>query len=256
MGYWSDSTPLRSVAGWWHSPTVTRNALVVLLAVAAGFSDALGYVGLGRVFTANMTGNTILLGLAIGQGEVAAARRSVAALVGFILGIVLAGSIVARTRDQSIWSMTVTATLAGECLVLLVFTVSGTIASPSPNSMANVALIVVLAMAMGMQSVALHVLGISGVASTAINTTWIEVICGLSGRFSMIRQLHARASAEGNHLAGIGAQVAIIGAYLVAAVAAGMAESRWHLAVAAIPTGVVAFVTLVAFLRFQRVPAQ
>ncbi len=66
MGSRPDATSVRSVAGWWHSPTLTRNALVVLLAIVAGFSDALGYVGLGRVFTANMTGNTILLGLAIG----------------------------------------------------------------------------------------------------------------------------------------------------------------------------------------------
>ena len=225
---------------------------MVLLAVAAGFSDALGYVGLGRVFTANMTGNTILLGLAIGQGEISAALRSVAALVGFVLGIALAGTIVARTRVQSIWSMTVTATLAGECLVLLVFTLWGTIASPSPGSEATIALIVLLATAMGMQSIALHALGVSGVTSTAINATWIEVICSLSSRFRMIRELHARASAEGNYFAGIGAQVMVIGAYLVAAAIAGLADSRWHLAVAAIPTGVVAFVTIVAFLRFQR----
>ena len=246
---------MRSIAWWWHSPTATRNALVVLLAIAAGFSDALGYVGLGRVFTANMTGNTILLGLAIGQGEISAALRSVAALVGFVLGIVLAGTIVARTRVQSIWSMTVTATLAGESLVLLVFTLWGTIASPSPDSEATVALIVLLAMAMGMQSIALHVLGVSGVTSTAISATWIEVICGLTSRFRMVRELHARASAEGNYFAGIGPQVMVIGAYLVAAVAAGMADSRWHLAVAAIPTGVVAFVTIVAFLRYQRSPS-
>jgi uncharacterized membrane protein YoaK (UPF0700 family) len=252
MGSRSDATSVRSVAGWWHSPTATRNALVVLLAIAAGFSDALGYVGLGRVFTANMTGNTILLGLAIGQGEVAAAGRSVAALVGFILGILVAGMIVACTRDRSIWSMTVTATLAGECLVLLVFTLWGTIASPSAASWANDALIVGLAMAMGMQSITLHVLGISGFVSTAITSTWIEVICGLSGRFRMIRELQQRAAAAGNYLAGIRVQVMVIGAYLVAAVAAGMAYSRWQLAVAAIPTGVVAFVTIVAFLRFQR----
>ena len=251
MSSQSDATSV-SVAGWWHSPTATRNTLVVLLAIAAGFSDALGYVGLGRVFTANMTGNTILLGLAIGQGEVAAALRSVAALVGFILGILLAGAIVARTRDQSIWSMTVTAALAGECLMLVVFTLWGTIAPPSAASWTTVALIAVLAMSMGMQSVTLHVLGVSGVASTAITDTWIKVICGLTSRLRMIRELHQRASAGGNYLAGIRVQVMVIGAYLVSAVIAGMAESRWHLTVAAIPTGFVAFVTIVAFLRFQR----
>jgi uncharacterized membrane protein YoaK (UPF0700 family) len=31
--------------------------------------DAVGYLGLGQVFVANMTGNTVLLGLAIGQAD-------------------------------------------------------------------------------------------------------------------------------------------------------------------------------------------
>jgi uncharacterized membrane protein YoaK (UPF0700 family) len=38
---------------------------VLLLTGAAGYVDAVSYLLLGRVFTANMTGNTVLLGLAI-----------------------------------------------------------------------------------------------------------------------------------------------------------------------------------------------
>lgn len=108
-------------------PTATRHGLVVLLSIASGFADALGYVGLGRVFTANMAGNTMLLGLAIGQ--VATTLRSVAALVGFVLGVVL-GTVLgktlgARPRDMSLWPERVTAALACECLVLLAFTLWG-----------------------------------------------------------------------------------------------------------------------------------
>jgi hypothetical protein len=40
---------------------VIRNGLLLALAFAAGYIDALGYLGLNRVFTANMTGNTVLL---------------------------------------------------------------------------------------------------------------------------------------------------------------------------------------------------
>lgn len=52
----------------------TRNGLLLALAFAAGYIDALSYLGLGRVFTANMTGSTVLLGIAIAQfdGEAAA----------------------------------------------------------------------------------------------------------------------------------------------------------------------------------------
>ena len=40
-----------------------------MLTAAAGSTDAISYLGLGRVFTANMTGNLVLLGVAIGQGQ-------------------------------------------------------------------------------------------------------------------------------------------------------------------------------------------
>jgi len=46
-----------------------RNVLLLLLACVAGSVDAVSYVGLGHVFTANMTGNTVLLGLALGHAE-------------------------------------------------------------------------------------------------------------------------------------------------------------------------------------------
>jgi len=182
MASQSEMMPGRSLAGWWPSPTTTQHGLVVLLTIASGFADALGYVGLGHVFTANMTGNTILLGLAIGQGQVAATLRSVAALGGFVLGVVLGTMLAVRQRDKSLWPASVTAALASECLVLVVFTLWGTLAAPSATSGATYALIVVLALAMGTQSVALHVLGVSGVASTAITGTWVGVIGGLSSQ--------------------------------------------------------------------------
>jgi uncharacterized membrane protein YoaK (UPF0700 family) len=46
-----------------------RDSLVLLLVWAAGSVDAVGFFGLNHVFTANMTGNTVLLGLSLGQGR-------------------------------------------------------------------------------------------------------------------------------------------------------------------------------------------
>src|ERR1700687_3239708 len=60
-----------------------RDALLLTLTAATGSVDAVSYLGLGRVFTANMTGNLVLLGIAIGQGQLPEALRSVVALVGF-----------------------------------------------------------------------------------------------------------------------------------------------------------------------------
>ena len=38
--------------------------VLLVLTVVSGLIDAVGYLGLGRVFTANMTGNVIVLGFA------------------------------------------------------------------------------------------------------------------------------------------------------------------------------------------------
>lgn len=42
-----------------------RDALLLMLAIAAGSADGWSYFGLGHAFVANMTGNTVLLGIAV-----------------------------------------------------------------------------------------------------------------------------------------------------------------------------------------------
>jgi uncharacterized membrane protein YoaK (UPF0700 family) len=60
-----------------------RDLSLLALTWAAGNIDAIGYLGLGRVFTANMTGNTVLLGLHLGQEQGGAALRALVALLSF-----------------------------------------------------------------------------------------------------------------------------------------------------------------------------
>ena len=76
-----------------------RDAMVLVLTWAAAGIDAISYLGLGHVFTANMTGNTVLLGLAIGQGQGLAALGSIVALAGFALGVAIS-ALVHRGADR------------------------------------------------------------------------------------------------------------------------------------------------------------
>src|SRR2546430_888777 len=64
----------------------SRDAMLLALTCVAGLVDAISYLELGHVFTAMMTGNTVLLALALGQGEAMAALRSILALVAFSAG--------------------------------------------------------------------------------------------------------------------------------------------------------------------------
>ena len=59
------------------------------LTVIAGIADAVGYITMGGVFAANMTGNTVLAGIAAAQRNYADAWRHLAPLLAFFVGAML-----------------------------------------------------------------------------------------------------------------------------------------------------------------------
>src|SRR5215212_11643581 len=88
--------------GWGGtSPATVRDAMLIMLSLAAGCVDAVGYLGLGQIFVANMTGNTVLLGLALGQAKGQAALRAVVALAGFIVGVGVGAVIVGPEGEEA-----------------------------------------------------------------------------------------------------------------------------------------------------------
>lgn len=77
----------------------TWNAAIPALLVATfttGVIDAVSVLGLGRVFTANMTGNVVFLGFAVVGVPGYSMARAGTALVAFLAGAVL-GGLLART---------------------------------------------------------------------------------------------------------------------------------------------------------------
>lgn len=78
----------------------TKKGLLLALAFAAGYIDALSYLGLGHVFTANMTGNTVLLGIALAELDGGAIARSGFALAGFLTGAAVGAWFVERDHSD------------------------------------------------------------------------------------------------------------------------------------------------------------
>ena len=70
---------------------------IIGLTLVAGGLDALGYFRLGHVFVANMTGNLVLLAVALARGHADQAMRSLWALAGFMAGA-MGGSVMAQSR--------------------------------------------------------------------------------------------------------------------------------------------------------------
>jgi uncharacterized membrane protein YoaK (UPF0700 family) len=156
-----------------------REAMLLLLTWAAGSMDAISYLGLGHVFTAMMTGNTVLLGLSLGQGHVLAALRSILALVGFAGGVAMGTTIVQRDQRQDDWPPAVTRALTLESILLGAFALVWQLAGPERGAAIVYALILVSALAMGIQSAAAQRLGIPGIMTTYITGTLTSLMVGL-----------------------------------------------------------------------------
>lgn len=161
----------------------TRSALLLALAFAAGYIDALSYLGLGRVFTANMTGNTVLLGIALAQLDDDAVARSSLALAGFLAGAAAGAWIVERDDSESLWPRGVILVLSLEWLILVAFAVGWQFAGDAlPAAAATEVLIVLSALAMGVQSAAVLRLEIAGIATTYITGTLTNLVARLMGQ--------------------------------------------------------------------------
>ncbi len=234
-----------------RTATRTRNMLLLWLAGAAGATDAVSYLELGRVFTANMTGNTVLLGLALVQVESQAALRSALALAGFLLGGALGACIVERGESGGIWPPAVTVALTLEWLLLAAFTADWLVVSGRPpTSAATAGLIALSALAMGVQSAAARRLDVSGVATTYITGTLTNLVARLVRRMHRAGVPDPAQLAEPAHGAGLLAAVWLV--YLGGAAAAAAATRLDRALAVVLPTSLVAMVIVTAALCFRK----
>ncbi len=159
--------------------SVERDLRLLILAASAGSADGWSYFGLGHAFVANMTGNTVLLGLAVFQNHGDFLHPLIALgcyVVGAALGSLLTGSV----RPDTVWSRAISRTLLLEALLLLAAE-GGWIAVHLHASHAPSLdlLLATLALAIGMQSGAMVQLKLPGIVTTYITGTWTTLLSGL-----------------------------------------------------------------------------
>ncbi|MFI2639922.1 YoaK family protein [Streptomyces sp. NPDC018610] len=146
-----------------------RLVVVLLgLTVVSGMIDAVGYLGLGHVFTANMTGNVVVLGFAAVGAPGFSIPHTATSLVCFLVGALAGGRVAARYGGVSrrIWARV---TLAAEAVLV---GASAAVAFAAPGAAATAyALIALTAFAMGLRNATVRKLGVADLTTTVLTMT-------------------------------------------------------------------------------------
>lgn len=156
---------------------VWLHTALAILTFVTGLVDAVGYLGLGHVFTANMTGNVVLLGFAASHVPGLSVIRSVTALVFAAVGGILAGQLEGRYRAQGRrqW-LTVVGSV--ETLLLVIAAVAA-LQFPAWQSLSQSAALILIgltAVSMGVRNGTMKHLGIVDITTTVLTLT----VAGLS----------------------------------------------------------------------------
>jgi uncharacterized membrane protein YoaK (UPF0700 family) len=143
--------------------------LMILLTVVTGLVDAVAYLRLGHVFVANMTGNVVFLGFSAAGAPGLSVVGSLVAIACFLPGGVLAGRLAARGGDGRLGQLR---TATG--IQLLLFAAAALVAAQAGGgigSQSRYALIVLLALAMGIQNATARRLAVPDLTTTVLTLT-------------------------------------------------------------------------------------
>lgn len=154
-----------------------RDRLVVLLAMLSGATDAIGFVGLGSAFTSVMTGNMVLIGVAVGAGDHTALGLTLAAIGGYVVGVGVGARVAGKPQPgDPAWPRAVTRALLLELALFAAFAVAWwTHGGEPPESWFGV-LLAVNSMALGVQSSAILRFGVSGLSTTYLTGTLTTLV--------------------------------------------------------------------------------
>ncbi|MGW0880493.1 YoaK family protein [Streptomyces sp. NPDC002671] len=143
-------------------------AVLLVLTVVSGLIDAASYLGLGHVFTANMTGNVVVLGFAAAGAPGFSVPHTATSLSCFLLGAVTGGRVAARYGKglRRTWARV---TLAAEAVLVAA---SAAVAFTWPSAPATrYALIALTAFAMGLRNATIRKLGVPDLTTTVLTMT-------------------------------------------------------------------------------------
>jgi uncharacterized membrane protein YoaK (UPF0700 family) len=143
--------------------------LLYLFTAVTGLIDAVSYIGLGHIFTANMTGNVVLLGFALAGVPGLSVVRSLTAFASFFVGALMGGRLATTLAPLSShrWMMTA---FGCEALLLLGATLASIVSGPF-DSTRLYAVIVLTALAMGLRNATVRKIALPDLTTTVLTLT-------------------------------------------------------------------------------------
>jgi len=166
-------------------------AVAVLLTIGSAATDVACFTRLGSVFASVMTSNIVFLGLSAAQHSGGLAIRAGIGVIAYVTGVATASRL-ARTGQRASgpasaggpserpWSPWIAATLISEILLLGAFTIGWEATGARPAGGVQILLLALAALAMGMQSGVVTVMGLAGVSTTYLTGTLTALIDSLA----------------------------------------------------------------------------
>lgn len=142
------------------------------LTAVTGLIDAVSYLALGHVFTANMTGNVVFLGFAAAGAPGLSVSRSAAALVAFLAGAAIGGRLAVRMGSGPRHRWTGVAFGAEAALLLAAMLVClGAPGGRPVDADRLYAVIALTGLAMGLRNATVRKLGMPDLTTTVLTLT-------------------------------------------------------------------------------------
>lgn len=217
------------------SPEKFQLMLMMALTLVTGVVDAVGYLGLDHVFTGNMTGNVVILAMALAGAANLPTLGPLVALGAFLLGAAVAGFTLQSSPKG--WSRRVTLLLTAGCIALTGTAAISLIMEDVGRQSIGVIVAAVIAMHMGSQALIARHLGVRDMTTVVITST----MTSLAGESLVGKQrprlLNRRLGAVLTMFAGAAIGVLLLQIHLSVPIGLGIAitaavtvlgSRRWH----------------------------
>ena len=149
----------------------TLPLLLYIATAITGLIDAISYLALGHVFTANMTGNVVFLAFAVAGAPGLSMPRSLTALVAFLIGALIGGRAATRLSELLTPSWITTALSLESAFLLASTLVAINFPDSSGSSFRLYSIIVLTANAMGIRNATVRKMAIPDLTTTVLTLT-------------------------------------------------------------------------------------